>query len=164
MGRPTIYSDDLAAEIAYRMIEGNASLKDIAADEDMPSVRSMVRWCLDHPPFNVVLAQARMLKADNLVDEAVPIADEVVTDLAQAARNRLRVQARLDAAAKLWPAKYSAKLNIGTASELPRYEEKLTDIDRARRLLFGMRFAVHTLQASEEPSLPLRRPVENDSA
>jgi hypothetical protein len=144
---------ELATEIAYRMIDENKSLKGIEEDEDMPSMRTMIRWCIDHPEFNIVLAQARMLKADNYVDEAVPIADEAVEDVAQAARNRLRVQARLDAAAKLWPAKYSAKLNIGHTAALPqRLEREQTDIEIARRIAFVLHQSVKTMKG--DPKLP----------
>lgn len=160
MARPSNYSHELAAEIAYRMIEGNKSLKGIEADEDMPSVRTMIRWCIDHPEFNVVLAQARMIKADAYVEDAVPIADEQVADLAQAARNRLRVQARLDAAAKLWPAKYSAKLNMNIAQggvEMPQVQqEPMSQFELARRIAWALeagRRAMQAKTASEPPRL-----------
>lgn len=142
MPRPSEYTEELAMEIAARMVEDCKSLRSIAEDESMPSVRTLVRWCREHPAFDRLLAHARMAKADLLVDEVVEISDEPVADVAQAARNRLRVQARLDAAAKLHPARYAAKLGVGMAFELPSTmtpaEAKRSQFDVARRLAFAL--------------------------
>lgn len=142
MARPSEYTEELAMEIAARMVEDCKSLRSIAEDEAMPSVRTLVRWCREHPAFERLLAHARMAKADFFVDDCVSIADEPVADVAQAARNRLRVQARLDAAAKLFPARYAQKIGVGMAFELPSAmtpaETRLTQFDIARRLAFAL--------------------------
>lgn len=142
MARPTSYSDELADTIATRMIEQNMSLRRIAEDPDMPCIRTMVQWTREVPAFGHMLAHARMCKADFHVDECVEISDEPVADVAQAARNRLRVQARLDAAAKLFPARYAQKIGVGMALELPTLmtpaETRLSQFDVARRLAFAL--------------------------
>jgi hypothetical protein len=156
VAKPSDYSEIIAIEIAARMVEDGQSLKRIAEDETMPSARTVLRWCRDHPEFDRLLSHARMAKADAYVEEAVPIADEPVTDMAQAARNRLRVQARLDAAAKLNPAKYSAKLAIGAAPDLPEFPlvgsaEPLSKNAIARRICFALAQGLKGVQDGKPP-------------
>jgi hypothetical protein len=151
VARPSAYSDELAVEIATRVALGEG-LRSISESEGMPPMRTLIRWTADHPRFDLMLAQARCIKADQYVDEAVPIADEPAVTLADAARNRLRVQARLDAAAKLNPRRYGAKLGIGGAPELPPLEPAMSPFEIARRISFVLALGLNEAQEGPSPA------------
>lgn len=151
VGRPTDYTEELAADICVRLSEGE-SLKGICAGDDMPNRATVFRWLAVHEAFRDMYARAREEQADTLADEIVSISDEectmvradkhpgvkaddedgsleVVFDSTAVARNRLRVDARKWVAAKLKPRKYGDKLALGGADELPaiRFAVELSD-------------------------------------
>lgn len=103
-GRPSDYSEELAAEICELIIEGN-SLRTIASLPDMPAVSTLWRWVSDNKQFQDHYARAKELQAEGLVDEMVQIADSAV-DSDSAACARVRVDTRKWAASKLRPKKY----------------------------------------------------------
>lgn len=161
MGRPTSYSREIAEEIAARVAEG-ASLKGISEQDGLPALRTMVRWTAEHLEFQRMLALARLEKADVLFEESIEIADEKVTDMTQATRNRLRVQARQWAAARLHPARYAEKIGLGQAPELPPLQAQASRYDSARRFLFALSLATNIMEQGRpsqgEAVAPLRLP------
>jgi hypothetical protein len=136
VGKPSEYTEEMAVEVAHRISEGG-SLHKIELDPAMPSARTILRWCREHPDFDRLLAHARCVKADKLFDESVEISDEPVLDAAQAARQRTRVQARQYAAARLNPARYAERLAVGQAPELPPIET-MGKFAIARRIAFAL--------------------------
>lgn len=58
VGRPTIYSDKLAAEICDRLALDN-SLASICAETHMPSVTTVYRWREENPKFREAYTRAR---------------------------------------------------------------------------------------------------------
>lgn len=152
MGRPSDYSEELAAEIAARLLE-STTLKNVCEAEDMPSLRTVMRWSALHPEFQQMLDRARVDKADHVLEEAIEISNEPVSDNAQASRQRTRVDARLKIAAKLNPAKYAERLATGQAPELPQKTE--TDpLELARGLAFLLQKGAQV--AMPESGEPLR--------
>ena len=158
MGRPSDYTDEVALEIAARSAEG-ASLKTICESEGMPSLRTIFRWRTEHPEFDQALMRAHLCKADVLFEQSIAIADEDVSDNAQASRQRTRVQARQWCAARLNPSKYSERLGIGQAPGLPPIDpldglsERERNIEMARRLAFILARADHAMREQEEEQL-----------
>ncbi len=122
-GRPSTYSEEIAAEICGRLAAGEA-LTHICRDEHMPAVITVYAWQLRHPEFASSYARAREDQADTYADEIVCIADEVqigetttvrdgvvekVTgDMVQ--RSKLRIDARKWVAAKLKPRRYGDRI------------------------------------------------------
>lgn len=156
MPRPTDYSEELCIEIAARSAEGQ-SLKTICEADDMPSLRSVLRWRHVHPEFDQLLMRAHLDKADILFEESVSIADEPVADTAQAMRNKLRVQARQYAAARLNPTRYAERIAVGAAPEFPA-TETLSDFDAARRVAYILQRNLHRLRNERQrigPALAL---------
>ena len=147
-----VYSPELGIEIAARVAEGK-SLRGIAEEEGMPSLRTMMKWSSLHPEFARLLALARLDKAASMMDESITIADEPVADVAQAARNRVRVQARQYMAARLDPARWAEKIGIGGVAELPPIS--IDPIEGARRLAFVLQRAGQ-LQAQQQPAQRLQ--------
>jgi len=116
MGRPTLYTEEIAAEILTRIAEGE-SLRTITMEQGMPSHSSVYLWLSQKPDFLDRYARAREEQADTLADEIVAISDEPpaeVTDDKGISRidsgwvtwQKNRVDARKWVAAKLKPKKY----------------------------------------------------------
>ena len=122
-GRPTSYTDALAAEICRRIAD-RESLRKICADSDMPDKTTVLRWLAgeENGQFRTQYAHAREMQADALFDEALEIADDAsgdwtktedgktILDHEHVTRSRLRVDTRKWAAGKLAPKRYGDKL------------------------------------------------------
>ncbi len=106
MGRPSIYSDELAAEICERLAAGE-SLNVICRDAHMPTRQAVHEWIADNRAgFGDKYARARAAQADHYADEIVEIVD-TETDPARA---RVRMDGRKWVASKLAPRKYGDRL------------------------------------------------------
>ena len=153
-GRPSIYSDELAATICERLAEGE-SLRSICRDEDMPCKSTVLAWLSDdkHAGFRDQYAYAHEMQADHFHDEIIEIADETGADLTTddsgkvtinhevVARSRLRVDTRKWLMARLAPKKYGDRLQhtgdgggaIRVAPDLSNVSNE--DIDALERIL-----------------------------
>jgi hypothetical protein len=120
MGRPTIFTQELADQICERLADGE-SLKGICAASDMPNRATVFRWLASNKDFCDTYARAREAQADVLADEILVIADDGSNDTYETedgtrvnqdviARSRLRVDARKWIAAKLKPKVYSDRV------------------------------------------------------
>ena len=123
MGRPSIYSDVLAAQLCHRLAEGE-SLNAICRDAHMPSRKVVHEWVADdRNGFRDKYARAREAQAEYWASEIIEIADSVrkgaTSEEIQAAR--LAVDSRKWVASKLLPRKYGDKvMNIhGSDPENP---------------------------------------------
>ena len=108
-GRPSIYTDELAAEICKRIAEGQ-SLRAIEAADDMPSMVTIMSWVNDKPDFFKQYTQAKQIQAELLADEMINIADE--ESKLDVQRAKLMVDTRKWAASKLLPKRYGDKQAI----------------------------------------------------
>ncbi len=111
-GRPSLYTEALAAKICRRLAEGE-SLRAICADKVMPAISTVMGWLFNgkHEDFSEQYTRARQAQAEFRADEIIEIADAAEhggSEEVQAAR--LRVDARKWIAAKLLPKKYGDKL------------------------------------------------------
>ncbi|KKN80645.1 hypothetical protein LCGC14_0327370 [marine sediment metagenome] len=122
-GRPTLYSDALAATICKRLAKGD-SLRRICQTPGMPHVDTVMGWLFDtHPKddprteFSLRYAHARKAQAELYADDIIEIADDEkdddVGDLAMSsarlARHRLRIDARKWIVSRLLP-RYADKI------------------------------------------------------
>lgn len=123
MGRPSIYSQELADEIIRRYTDGELIKDILAADERMPHLSNFYRWEADRPDFREAIALARSKRADVYFEEALQIADDksgdeketkygTVCDTEFVQRSRLRVETRLKAAAILNRDRYGDKQKV----------------------------------------------------
>ena len=122
-GRPSLYSDKLAAKICERLAEGE-TLRSVCRDQAMPDKATVLRWLADEAKtgFRDQYAHARDMQADALFDEALEIADDAlgdwstdkdgkkVVDHENIQRSRLRVDTRKWAAGKMAPKRYGDKI------------------------------------------------------
>lgn len=140
MGRPTLYTPELAAEICERIALGE-SLRAICREEDMPGQSTVFRWLDQDTVFQEQYVHARAKQADTFAEEIIEIADDTsrdtrITDNGEQpdtewiARSRLRVDARKWVMSKLAPKKYGDKIDVTTGNE----SLNLTPEERANKL------------------------------
>ena len=125
-GRPTTFSDEIAAEICARLAEGN-SLRSICRDDDMPGLSTVFQWLKVQDGFADQYARAREAQADSLFDEILEIADDAKNDWMErngegdagytlngehVQRSRIRIDARKWMAGKLRPKVYGEKQTV----------------------------------------------------
>ena len=140
-GRPSLYTEALAAEICRRLAEGE-TLRSVCRDPAMPNKATILRWLADKAKadFRARYTYAREMQADALFDEALEIADDAsgdwftdkdgkkALDHENIQRSRLRVDTRKWAAGKMAPKKYGDKLDLGGSIGL-RWEDALKELD-----------------------------------
>ena len=118
VGRPSLFTDDLAAEIC-RQIAGGTSLRAVCSQPGMPHRDTVHVWLAADRTFADHYARAREAQADHLAAEVIEITDAPLPDDPQAAyvelgHRKLKADARRWYAGKLAPKKY------GTPSDAPR--------------------------------------------
>ena len=101
MGRPTIFSQQLADTICSRIAEGE-SLREICKDDDMPERVTIYRWLAADPDFCNHYTRAREDQADTLADEIIAIADEQPEVIAVLNKNGELIEHKLDGAFLQW--------------------------------------------------------------
>ncbi len=140
-GRPSLYTDALAAEICRRLAEGE-TLRSVCRDKAMPDKATILRWLVDKATaeFRAQSTYAREMQADALFDEALEIADDAsgdwtvdkdgkkTLDHENIQRSRLRVDTRKWAAGKMAPKKYGDKLDLGGSIGI-RHEDALGELE-----------------------------------
>jgi hypothetical protein len=140
-GRPSLYTEALAAGICRRLAEGE-TLRSVCRDKAMPDKATVLRWLADKKKadFRERYVYAREMQADALFDEALEIADDASGDWTEdkdgkkvvnhenIQRSRLRVDTRKWAAGKMAPKKYGDKLDLGGSIGL-RWEDALKDLE-----------------------------------
>jgi hypothetical protein len=136
IGRPSIYSPELADTICSRMSEGR-SLRSVCRDEDMPGLTTVVRWFKepDKEDFRAQYAIARESLADALAEETLEIADDSTGDVN---RDRLRVDTRKWFASKVGAKKYGDKLALGGDPDAAPMKVELTLSEAGRSIAFAL--------------------------
>lgn len=131
LGRPSIYTDDLANKICAIIATSSKSLKKICETDEMPSVSTVLKWLNTNEAFLRQYTRAKEEQADLLVDEMIEIADDGSQDLDGyndygkpienkefVNRSRLKVETRKWIASKLKPKRYGEKLDV-TSGDKP---------------------------------------------
>ena len=115
MGRPTIFTDDLAAAFCERIANGR-SLRDVCSDEDMPCTTTINAWCKDYPDFSARYARAKKDRAEFHFEDMFVIADTVPAEAAEVAKARLQIDTRKWALARMDKDRYGDKTQIDNTS------------------------------------------------
>lgn len=126
-GQPT-YTKEVGDVICGRLAEGE-SLLEICRTKGMPPSSTVREWVLDDrgPGFAAQYARARELQAEYWADQIVAISDdsaadtvargdEVVVNMENVNRSRLRVDSRKWLLSKLRPGTYGDKLQHANAA------------------------------------------------
>lgn len=124
IGRPTIYSEELADRICDAISSG-LSIRAFLRDESFPAMSTIFKWLQEKPAFSEQYRIAREIQAEVLADELIEIADDGTNDYVEVQRkngvvvlgdhehiqrSKLRVETRMWTAAKLLPKKYGDKI------------------------------------------------------
>jgi hypothetical protein len=137
MGRPSIYTDEIADEICKSMISGQ-TIRKICAREGMPSIDTLYNWLAKKPHFSEQYLRARELQADAIFDECLDIADDANNDFAidgdgrviidhnSINRAKLMIDTRKWMAGKMRPKRYGEKIGIGGTEDLPPVQMQQT--------------------------------------
>lgn len=141
-GRPTKYTEELAAKICSELAEGK-SLRTVCKAEDMPSKTTIFRWLsLDNKEewgksFRDQYARAKQEAADAMADELLDIVDDghndwmevhfngytkTVVDQEAVQRSKLRAETRKWLMSKMKPKKYGDKLDLTSDGKRLRTE------------------------------------------
>jgi hypothetical protein len=136
VGRPSLYTPELADEICDRIANGK-SLVTICKQKGMPKYSTITGWLADKPEFSEKYARAREAQADYLAEQILELADKsrkgkktesklveikdadgklttapeiktITGDMVE--RSRLQIDARKWYASKLAPKKYGDTL------------------------------------------------------
>ena len=155
-GRPTLYSEEIAAAICRELASGR-TLKDICRAGGMPAEATVRLWAIeDREGFSARYAQAREIGYQSMADDLIEIADDGTNDWMErrgddggesyaingehVQRSKLRVDARKWLLSKALPKVYGDKITQehsgpdGKPIEFAGLSEK----DLARRIAFAL--------------------------
>lgn len=123
-GRPTLYTEELAALICERVATSTLGLARLCeTNQDLPSKFTINLWRYRYSEFSTQYAQAKLKQADLLAEEMLDIADDGTNDWMESfgpdgesigyklngehvQRSRLRIDTRKFLASKLLPKQY----------------------------------------------------------
>jgi len=126
-GQPEIYTEELGSKVCTAIATSEKGLEHICKKEGMPSTSTVYNWLNDgeNKDFLDKYTRARQMQADLMAEQVIEIADnpeegEVVKIDAKGktsiergdmlGHRKLKIYARQWAAAKLWPNKYSERI------------------------------------------------------
>jgi hypothetical protein len=132
-GRPSTYSEALAAEICRRIADGE-TLVDLCRDPSMPHRDTIREWRRENAGFSALYAQAQQDRADHFVDRILAECEaaKAAGDTATVAAHRLTVDSLKWLASKLHPRHYGDRAAIEHSGEVA--VAPLDPIDAANRI------------------------------
>lgn len=115
-GRPTDYSEDIAAHICSEIAAGR-SLRSICEADEMPDKSTVFRWLSKHEVFRDQYARAQEDRAAAMAEDIIEIADQYdpaqdKIDVDHIQRAKLRIDARKWLMSKMAPKRYGDKQQI----------------------------------------------------
>lgn len=122
-GRPTIYSDELAESICEALSSGE-SLVTICAADDMPGMRTVLRWVNEREDFGAKYAHAREAQGETMDHKILTVADG--STAATAASDRVKIDAYKWRAAKLAPKRYGENSKVEVDGSITHRLEEVT--------------------------------------
>jgi hypothetical protein len=123
IGRPSTYSQEIAAEILNRMSCGEYMTHILESDPKFPTHVTLYNWMDKHPEFLTAYARARDLQARRFVEQCLEISDEArhEDNAAKVQAARLRVDTRKWVAARLAPREWGEKQQIEHSGAVGSY-------------------------------------------
>jgi hypothetical protein len=126
IGRPSIYSDDLAQEICRRLADGE-SLRSICRDDDMPAKSTVLLWVVTPGHlFSDQYARAREAAGYSHADEMVDLRHRVLSGDVEPNAGRVVADMLKWSAERMAPKKHSPRQEVtgpgGGAVQVSRIE------------------------------------------
>lgn len=148
VGRPSDYSQEVAATICARIADGQ-SVREICRDDAMPHMATVFRWLAAREEFREQYARAKESMAEHMAEDILDIADDGTNDWMERRgddgasagwvtngealqRSRLRVDARKWLLSKMLPKKYGDKITHSGDPANPlviRHEDALGELE-----------------------------------
>ena len=135
MGRPTIYTQELAEKFCKKIAEGN-SVRSVCSSDEMPAFQTIFRWLRENKDFREQYEYAIEERTYAMGEDILDIADDGTNDYMTITRgdmtynvenkevtnrSKLRVETRKWIMSKMKPKKYGDKLDLSTmGKELPQ--------------------------------------------
>lgn len=139
-GRPTKYTPELGDRICAWIADGNSARS--ACVEFGFAMSTLFKWLRDRPQFSEQYARACEARADTLAEEIIEIADDSSRDWSKddegndvfnhehVQRDRLRVDARKWAAARMNPRKWGDRQQVEHSGHLGvTHEQALEELE-----------------------------------
>lgn len=141
MGRPTIYTPELAQEICDTIASSSKGIKRLCKEHDgWPNPDTIYHWVSTNQEFSDQYARAKRQQIEVIVDEMLDLADDtsqdnvvnsegkLIIDHEHINRSRLRIDTRKWLAAKLAPKIYGERIssinaNINVDNDLSLIQE-----------------------------------------
>ena len=124
-GRPTIFTEKLAAKICQRIADGE-SIRAICSDADMPSTTAIFRWIANgkYDGFRQLYESSMQIRLETLGDGLIELADAPIErnaagaiDSAAVQMRRLQIETRRWILSKLLPRKYGDRMGLDHQGE-----------------------------------------------
>ena len=115
IGRPSIYSEELAEQICNRIASGQ-SVRQICELEQFPARSTVMQWLAEKEDFRTKCARARELQADYMDDLILEAANACNEENYQS--TRVKISAYQWRASKLKPKVYGEKIQQEHSGEL----------------------------------------------
>lgn len=141
MGRPSMYTPELAQEICEKLSMHTGGLQGLCdAHDHFPDPVTIRRWALNRNDFCLMYARARAHQSEFMLEQVIDISDdderftrvtkdgERVADPGRVAQARLQIDTRKWLATKLVPRKYGLRYideKVAEAEELKAELEEL---------------------------------------
>ena len=118
-GRPSIFTNELAAEICASIERGH-SLRRACQADSMPSARTVHRWLHENEDFRQQYARSRAIQTEVFIDQIVDLADAVAneTEPAKVQAAKLAIDTRKWVAARMLPRRYGDRIDLKQDGEL----------------------------------------------
>jgi len=111
MGRPSTYTDEIAAEICERVADGD-NLNAITKEGGYPTRTTVYKWLLGKPDFADNYARAREARADSRSDRIDEYVKRTLTGEIDPSTARVAIDAEKWQAGREAPKKYGDKLDL----------------------------------------------------
>lgn len=141
MGRPSIYTQELADEICAKIASNGKGIKLLCTENShWPSKDTIFEWLKNYSDFSDQYVQAKQFQIETFIDDILEIADDASQDLvtnehgnlvsnnSSIVRARLRIDTRKWLASKLVPKTYGL-VKQDDVRELSVVEKLIRDLD-----------------------------------
>jgi hypothetical protein len=122
-GRPTIYTDDLADDICWRISNGE-TLTRICKMDGYPAQPTVFRWLQEKEGFRENYTRARLDQADHSADFLVDLGDDVLSGQVTADAARVVADIHKWTAARRAPKKYGDRIDVAQTTTYKTVTDK----------------------------------------
>lgn len=153
-GRPSSYSEEVAAEICA-LIAGGESLRSICDAPGRPARSTVIRWLAENQTFRDQYARARQDQAELIFEAMAEIEDEVRSGKLEAQSARVILQNQQWRLARMSPRRFGDKLQLAGDPDAPVIvQREQSPLELARSVAFCIAMAKHSPPQIEETARP----------